>query len=166
MFLAILSLLVSIGISVILIRAYVYKSFSFVLALDPNFIIVSLAAMFLLYIVCLLAINFKNRLAELLHVLSVVMFIPMFIMAYALAYDNIQWLAHEREPLQKIEKLCESGTECIYFSVVTFTTLGYGDIIPKTDYSKILTSSQAFLGFLFVPILVTQFLSIVKDFKE
>lgn len=35
----------------------------------------------------------------------------------------------------------------IYYSVVTFTTLGYGDIIPKVDFLyKMLAVSEAFIG--------------------
>jgi voltage-gated potassium channel Kch len=36
--------------------------------------------------------------------------------------------------------------ECLYFSVVTFTTVGYGDLTPISGLSKILVSLEAFLG--------------------
>jgi hypothetical protein len=36
--------------------------------------------------------------------------------------------------------------EHLYFSVVTFTTLGYGDYLPQ-GYAKILAASQALIGF-------------------
>lgn len=36
--------------------------------------------------------------------------------------------------------------ESMYLSVVTITTLGYGDITPNSDILKIATSAQAFLG--------------------
>ncbi|WP_340069328.1 potassium channel family protein [Pseudoalteromonas piscicida] len=39
--------------------------------------------------------------------------------------------------------------DSMYLSVVTITTLGYGDITPKSDILKIATSSQAFLGIMF-----------------
>lgn len=39
-----------------------------------------------------------------------------------------------------------STTESIYFSVVTITTLGYGDIIPVSTAAQILISLQALLG--------------------
>lgn len=35
---------------------------------------------------------------------------------------------------------------CLYFSVVTFTTLGYGDLTPISGLSKIFASIEAFLG--------------------
>jgi len=43
-----------------------------------------------------------------------------------------------KEPLTIIQ----SG----YFSVVTITTLGYGDITPQTEPARILTAIEAFLG--------------------
>lgn len=35
--------------------------------------------------------------------------------------------------------------ECLYFSVITFTTLGYGDIVP-TEISRIFAAIEAFCG--------------------
>ncbi|NRB40800.1 MAG: pentapeptide repeat-containing protein [Pseudomonadales bacterium] len=35
--------------------------------------------------------------------------------------------------------------ECLYFSVITFTTLGYGDIVP-TDIARLIAAVEAFCG--------------------
>lgn len=35
--------------------------------------------------------------------------------------------------------------ECLYFSVITFTTLGYGDIVP-TDFARLIAAIEAFCG--------------------
>lgn len=43
-----------------------------------------------------------------------------------------------------------SVLECIYFSVVTITTLGYGEIIPKSDLGMIVTLSEPLFGVLFI----------------
>lgn len=58
--------------------------------------------------------------------------VPIFVIIY--------WLSGPlwRSPLGFIESL--------YFSVVTITTLGYGDISPITDTGRILTGTQAMLG--------------------
>ena len=45
----------------------------------------------------------------------------------------------------------------LYFSVVTITTLGYGDISPKSTWVKVLVMFQAFSG----PLLLGYFLSVV-----
>jgi voltage-gated potassium channel Kch len=36
--------------------------------------------------------------------------------------------------------------DAIYFTTVTLTTLGYGDIVPQTDLGKLFTSMYALLG--------------------
>lgn len=36
--------------------------------------------------------------------------------------------------------------DSFYFSVVTITTLGYGDISPKTDWGKVIAATQSLLG--------------------
>ncbi|MGI9258609.1 MAG: potassium channel family protein, partial [Gammaproteobacteria bacterium] len=44
----------------------------------------------------------------------------------------------------------------IYYSFVTITTLGYGDVTPVTSFARMLASLQAFLGQAFVAILVAR----------
>ncbi|MGI9257502.1 MAG: potassium channel family protein [Gammaproteobacteria bacterium] len=44
----------------------------------------------------------------------------------------------------------------IYYSFVTITTLGYGDVTPVTSFARMLAALQAFLGQAFVAILVAR----------
>lgn len=46
-------------------------------------------------------------------------------------------------------------SRALYFSVVTITTLGYGDIIPLTDKARTLVATEAFLGVLTVGLFLT-----------
>ena len=52
----------------------------------------------------------------------------------------VRWQSH----LTLQQNLLDFGN-ALYFSVVTFTTLGYGDIVP-VGYSRILAAFEAFLG--------------------
>lgn len=51
--------------------------------------------------------------------------------------------------------LGESAT-ALYFSLVTITTLGYGDIVPATDAARLLAATEAFLGQAYIAILVAK----------
>jgi hypothetical protein len=46
--------------------------------------------------------------------------------------------------------------ECLYFSIVTFTTLGYGDYAPITQY-QLLAVSEAFIGAFSIALFVLVF---------
>ena len=40
----------------------------------------------------------------------------------------------------------ESWNDAVYFTIVTYSTLGYGDILPQTANAKIFTISMVFIG--------------------
>ena len=42
--------------------------------------------------------------------------------------------------------------DCIYFSVVTITTLGYGEMHPATNWAKVICMTEVLLGFVLVVI--------------
>ena len=44
----------------------------------------------------------------------------------------------------------------VYFSFVTLTTLGYGDVHPKSEAARILAMLEAVLGQLYLVILVAR----------
>lgn len=66
--------------------------------------------------------------------------IGIFYLSLVPFFGLVYWLADSlwETPLGFIES--------IYFSVVTITTLGYGDISPSTDAGRILTGIEALLG--------------------
>ena len=53
-----------------------------------------------------------------------------------------------------------SRTTAIYFSFVTLATLGYGDIVPRTDLVRSLTVLEGVGGQLFLAVLVARLVSL------
>jgi len=74
-----------------------------------------------------------------------------FISTYAAAYYFSGWIDEKGNPFRL------DCWDSIYFSVVTFTTLGYGDITPKTHLLKFLAGSEAILGAFSMGLIVAGF---------
>jgi hypothetical protein len=77
------------------------------------------------------------------------------ILLFGLIFSAFPWLLHHPEGV------VHPG-EGFYFSVVTFTTLGFGDIYPATTMARVLVSIEVVLGYLmggvFIAILTKQVL--------
>jgi len=48
-------------------------------------------------------------------------------------------------------------SNCLYFSLITFTTLGYGDFRPLEGLGRFLTGSEAFIGAFMMALFVYTF---------
>lgn len=55
------------------------------------------------------------------------------------------------------------AVEAIYFSFVTLTTLGYGDILPVTRLARIFTSIEAVTGVLYIAVLISRLVSLYRN---
>ena len=49
-----------------------------------------------------------------------------------------------------VQKATTGAVDFVYFSFVTMTTLGYGDLTPRTDLGRMLSISEALLGQLYL----------------
>ncbi|MDF2231552.1 potassium channel family protein [Albimonas sp. CAU 1670] len=54
------------------------------------------------------------------------------------------------------------GSDLVYFSLVTVTTLGYGDVLPVSPLARILAATEAVIGALYIAVLIGR---IVSDLK-
>lgn len=59
---------------------------------------------------------------------------------------------------------CENFIDSLYYSIVTFTTLGYGDIKQEDDFLKILSAIEALAGMSFWGILIAGFTNNSRDY--
>jgi voltage-gated potassium channel Kch len=50
----------------------------------------------------------------------------------------------------------------IYFSVVAWTTLGFGDVLPATDTGRWLVVVEALFGYVIMALLISVFLAVLK----
>lgn len=48
------------------------------------------------------------------------------------------------------------ANEAYYFSIVTFTTLGYGDIAPQSDFMRLVAAVESLVGLFLVLLLAVQ----------
>ncbi len=82
-------------------------------------------------------------------------FVPFLIFDFAIIYS-----------VQSIQNSPDLQAEdYLYYSIVTFTTLGYGDFQPRPEF-RLIAASQAFLGFTFVPVMISEFISLADKFRR
>ncbi|MES0064225.1 ion channel [Mesorhizobium sp. M0074] len=67
----------------------------------------------------------------------------------------INWLLAERLGLKFGDIQVERFSDALYFTIITLTTLGYGDITPKTEIGRLAVAGYAILGFALFAILAS-----------
>jgi voltage-gated potassium channel len=90
----------------------------------------------------------KADLPELRAVESLALAVPFFLTTYAAAYVTLSAVS----PGSFSQPLNRTGG--LYFSIVTFGTVGYGDIAPVTDLARILVSTQVLGDLVFIALVL------------
>jgi len=68
--------------------------------------------------------------------------VPLYILAFAATY----FLAGRADNAYFSEPMTRTGA--LYFSMTVFSTVGFGDITPKTDAARLVVTAQMFLDLL------------------
>jgi hypothetical protein len=88
----------------------------------------------------------------------------IFILSFAAIYYSLSCMfptiVNERNEISGAFNQDLSIIDSIYFSVITATTVGYGDISPKNNTAKLASLLEALIGFFIVSILIAGFVSI------
>jgi hypothetical protein len=68
---------------------------------------------------------------------------------------------YKTEGLIQASNITHKPTDALYFSIVTWTTLGYGDLLP-TESIRLIAALEALLGTLFMPLLLAAIIFILQ----
>jgi hypothetical protein len=74
--------------------------------------------------------------------------IPFFVAVFAWIYLTLSWSAPEALGGSL------TRTEALYFTVTVLSTVGFGDITPKTDVARVIVMIQMVLDFLVLGVVV------------
>jgi hypothetical protein len=82
--------------------------------------------------------------------------LPLFIVMFAATYAVIDSATDGAftEPLSRLDSL--------YFTVTVFSTVGFGDIAPRSDPARVVTMVQMFGGLVYVGLVVKVLLAAVQ----
>ncbi|MDN6859628.1 potassium channel family protein [Pseudomonas sp. CAN2814] len=85
-----------------------------------------------------------------------------FVLSFALTYNLIE---HLRPHSFQTANGPLDMASFVYFSMVTLTTIGYGDIVPVQPLARLLAGSEAIMGVLFMALAVARGLSLMNEDK-
>jgi voltage-gated potassium channel len=82
--------------------------------------------------------------------------VPMFLLVFAAAYDVLG----ANQPHSFTQPL--TRTDALYFTVTVFATVGFGDIAPRTETARVVTTVQMVLDLLVLGVIVRVILGAVE----
>ena len=80
----------------------------------------------------------------------------LYSLLYVMNQDSFSYSLASGAPHGKMMFGGQHSDLPLYFSIVTMTTLGYGDIVPATATARMCASMQAFLGQVYLAVLVAR----------
>lgn len=89
-------------------------------------------------------------------------------LAWALAYSFLETLQSGSfqfniDPISgtpRMQFTPDTAIYPIYYSIITMTTLGYGDIVPASNAARSLASAQALIGQIYIAVIVARLVSL------
>ena len=120
-----------------------------------------LAAFFALSVLGLFSYLRKARLVQLSHLYTAVSIYLLLGMLWFALYAAID-AAYPGSFQHSSSRIVDRESEMLYFSLVTLTTIGYGDILPINAEARMLAALEGVVGVLYVAIMVAILVSAFK----
>ena len=117
-----------------------------------------LAVFFVLTTVQLVLYLVRARSANMATVLASVCGYLMIAIVYALAYGIVDEFVLASFSSGMVDP---DASDYLYFSLVTLTTLGYGDIAPVHPMARSLATTEAVIGQFYVAVIVARLVSLI-----
>ena len=92
----------------------------------------------------------RERFLSIFGPLSMTLLFSLWALALIIAFGLLQWAAQAHPPARSASSLGEE----LYFSGVTFFTLGYGDLAPHTSWARLLAVVEAGAGFGLIAVVI------------
>jgi hypothetical protein len=75
----------------------------------------------------------------------------------AIAFGELFWVLNASVPDSFYPKLSRArGTDFLYFSMTTLTSLGYGDIVPANSFVRLVSAFESMAGMFYVAVVVAR----------
>jgi voltage-gated potassium channel len=103
---------------------------------------------------------FRSRYPGLRAVETLALVVPLYLLLFATTY----FLAERADAGYFSEPLTRSSA--LYFSVTVFSTVGFGDIVPKTDPARLVVTGQMLLDVILLGFGVRVFVGAVNLARE
>jgi hypothetical protein len=103
-----------------------------------------------------------NAIGPLLLPLLIILFIILFVLGFALIY-------YPRMPAHfvvQVQANSPAWIESLYFSGVTFTTVGYGDIAPHTTGMRLTALFESASGFALISLAITYLITVYRALER
>lgn len=102
-----------------------------------------------------------NRLALHWSLAGLLFWIPLFLVFGLLLYAGY-YMQFGLVRTENGDVFYPSFSDALYFSIVTFTTLGYGDLVPREEY-RLLSAFQAIFGYVYFALAIGTMLMFLEN---
>lgn len=95
-----------------------------------------------------------------IYLLLGAIFVPIYGLIETLTFTLSDGTLHAFSGVTLVEDRFFPWQDFIYYSYVTLTTLGYGDILPVTMLAKVVVSLEAIIGVMYLTIIMARLVSL------